>query len=464
MKAGTDKENAACHEKSSSTANIPVEDLLNASSTPPIDLSSRHKSASCKPSSEDDNLSINTPSNIARIPVEALSSLANPVDSISLGNFHSLTSMGTGTESGNPSVDPALIPRWDILRNIVHLICPPQGIHRKETNNTKLTLRGMGGLGKTVLAAITVSMIEIRSTFDHILWLNLGNYFKEGSRKNNLDYDMYIDCLKRLCKQLGVPSNKFNCDVFVQSGDSKLKKSAKVVQAMEKAKLEMSVIFAGLKILLVLDDVWSHEDVEMFNFDGPATPLFSILLTTRIFDGEPSAGSYSIDVELLSQTEANHLFSIEAGLEGVLSTEDTEAIDLILEKTGYLLPLAVRSAGRYVKTCRTLRADTSLSQIADVLTRATNSSRMSPLIEILDCSFSFVTDETTAFAFKLFFSAFAVLFCREDILRPWVPWHAVKLLWKALRFNKDMKDIDTALCKYKLAKLEQIADLMCVMG
>eukprot|EP00588_Corethron_pennatum_P008182 CAMPEP_0194299250 /NCGR_PEP_ID=MMETSP0169-20130528/60617_1 /TAXON_ID=218684 /ORGANISM="Corethron pennatum, Strain L29A3" /LENGTH=402 /DNA_ID=CAMNT_0039049331 /DNA_START=785 /DNA_END=1993 /DNA_ORIENTATION=- len=397
-------------------------------------------------------------SNVAKIPAEALSSLANPAH-----GTHVDTDSGTDTEPGSPSVDPALIPRWDILRHIVHLICPPICSQKKETNNTKLTLRGMGGLGKTTLAAIAVSMMEIRSKFDHILWLNLGIYFNARSRQNNLDYAMYIDCLKRLCDQLGVPSNKFNCDVFVQSGDTKLKKSAKIVQAMEKAKLEMSATFAGRKTLLVLDDVWSHEDVEMFNFDGPAISLFSILLTTRMFDGEPSPGSYSIDVDLLNQTEANYLFSVEAGLEGAINSQDTEAIDLILEKTGYLLPLAVRSAGRYVKLCRTLRADTSLSQIADVLTRATNSSRMSPLIEILDRSFSFVTNETAAFAFKLFFSAFAVVFYREDILRPWVPWSAVKLLWKAFRLNKDMEDINIALCEYKLTKAKQIADLMCAL-
>ena len=97
-----------------------------------------------------------------------------------------------------------------------------------------------------------------------------------------------------------MPSNKFNCDVFVQSGNTKLNKLAKVVQVMEKAKLEMSTIFAGRKTLLVLDDVWSHEDVEMFNFDGPVILLFSILLTTRIFDGEPTPGSYSIGVDLLN--------------------------------------------------------------------------------------------------------------------------------------------------------------------
>ena len=143
---------------------------------------------------------------------------------------------------------------------------------------------------------------------------------------------------------------------------------------------------------------------------------------------------------------------IEAGLEGAIGAQDTEAIDLILEKTGYLLPLAVRSAGRYVKTCRTLRADTSLSQIADVLTRATNSSRMSPLIEILDRSFSFVTNETAAFTFNLFFSVFAVVFYREDMLRPWVPWSTVKLLWKAFRLNKDKEDINIALCEYEITK------------
>ena len=104
--------------------------------------------------------------------------------------------------------------------------------------------------------------------------------------------------------------------------------------------------------------------------------------------GVPLERSVPQDVQSVRWSGTNNcLFLIEAGLEGAIGAQYTETIDLILEKTGYLLPLAVRSAGRYVKTCRTLRTDTGLSQIADVLTRATNSSRMSPLTEMLDCSF-----------------------------------------------------------------------------
>ena len=45
-----------------------------------------------------------------------------------------------------------------------------------------------------------------------------------------------------------------------------------------------------------------------------------------------------------------------------------------------------------------------------------------------------------------------MVFYREDILRPWVPWSAVKLLLKVFRLNKDMEDINIALCEYEITK------------
>jgi len=405
-------------------------------------------------------------SELAIIPKDALLSLSSPVESASFNN-HNIQSGPSSVSEG----DPALIPRIDMLKQIINLICPQEDENgsgdKCVPTNARLTLRGMGGLGKTTLAAITVSMTEVRSKFDHIFWLNLGKYFKgnkEGSRRNNLSYEMYIDCLKRLCDDLNVSFETVNCDVFIQPGDSKLAKAAKAIQAMEQAKLEMSRILNGLKILLVLDDVWSHEDVELFNFGESMTSLFSILLTTRTFDWEPSRGSHSFDVGFLNQSEAHYLFSVEAGLHGSMGARDVEAIEVILGKKGYLLPLAVRMAGRYAKTCQTLRPDMSLTQIAHALISVPDSPRNLPVIGILDRSFSFITDETTAFVFKLFFSAFAIVFHSEDNLRPWVSWYAIELLWKALLCDGDIKDIKTSLVKYRISKLAQIADLMRDMG
>eukprot|EP00587_Corethron_hystrix_P016637 CAMPEP_0113311964 /NCGR_PEP_ID=MMETSP0010_2-20120614/8979_1 /TAXON_ID=216773 ORGANISM="Corethron hystrix, Strain 308" /NCGR_SAMPLE_ID=MMETSP0010_2 /ASSEMBLY_ACC=CAM_ASM_000155 /LENGTH=658 /DNA_ID=CAMNT_0000167685 /DNA_START=858 /DNA_END=2834 /DNA_ORIENTATION=- /assembly_acc=CAM_ASM_000155 len=95
-----------------------------------------------------------------------------------------------------------------------------------------------------------------------------------------------------------------------------------------------------------------------------------------------------------------------------------------------------------------------------------DSPRMSPVTELLDRSFSFVTNEFASFALKLLFSAFAVVFRRDDILRPWVNLGDIHIVWKALICSHDMIQLQlrSSLREYKLTKIEQIADLMFVMG
>eukprot|EP00588_Corethron_pennatum_P029754 CAMPEP_0194315796 /NCGR_PEP_ID=MMETSP0171-20130528/12590_1 /TAXON_ID=218684 /ORGANISM="Corethron pennatum, Strain L29A3" /LENGTH=199 /DNA_ID=CAMNT_0039071763 /DNA_START=471 /DNA_END=1067 /DNA_ORIENTATION=- len=191
----------------------------------------------------------------------------------------------------------------------------------------------------------------------------------------------------------------------------------------------MSQIIDGLKILIVLDDVWNHEDVELFNFGEHMTSSFRMLLTSRTLDMEPCGGSEVINVELLNPDEARGLFCIESGLD--LNADNAEVIDSILKICGYL-PLTVRMIGKLVKNSRTIQPDMCLKQVADIIMAENSYSGMTPVYDILDRTFLFVTDEKAAFVLRLFFSAFAVVFCRKDILRPWVIFEAVALLWRGL--------------------------------
>jgi len=384
-------------------------------------------------------------SELANIPKEATLFLAPPVDSSS--------QKMNGISSSN--IDPGLIPRLLILRNVVPLLCEKEHVNR-------LTLRGMGGLGKSTLAAMCVSLNDVRCKFDHILWLNLGNYFTERSSRNNLNYDTYLDCLRQLCRQLHVSADRFCCEVFIQPGDDKLLIASKTIRAMEESKLEMSQIIDGLNILIVLDDVWNHEDVEFFNF-STGTSFFRMLLTTRTLDQEPILGSELINVELLNRAEASCLFSIEAGLDSI-DAQDVEPIDAIINKCGYL-PLTLRMAGRLVKKSRTIQADMCLSKIAEIILKESDSpAGMVSVNEIIDRSFLFVTEEKAAFALRLFLCSFTVVFSRDDILRPWVPFESVELLWMGQLKSESMKVFRELGGKYELTNATQITDLMCIMG
>mmetsp|Transcript_39087 Transcript_39087/g.91013 ORF Transcript_39087/g.91013 Transcript_39087/m.91013 type:complete len:977 (-) Transcript_39087:358-3288(-) len=407
-------------------------------------------------------------SGLAEIPDEAILCLRPPGDTIT-------SNIG---KNQNEIHNPALLPRYNILQEIISTFCHDETGQSNNNNadvdqpddqpsiyNKRLTLRGMGGSGKTMLAGIAVSLTDLRYTFDYILWLNLGNYFKEGSVRNNLCYDMYLDCLQNLCQQLGVPA-KFKRRIFPQPGDSKMKIAAKCVQSLEQSKLEMSKIIDGLKILIVLDDVWSPEDVELFNFgDHNMSSLFGILVTSRTLDLEPSRGCLTIDLGLISREEGIFLFSVEAGLGNSVDAQDIEIIDCILKKCGYL-PLAIRTAGRLVKASRKIGPELNTLDILEIVIKMSDSPRMSPVTELLDRSFSFVTNEFASFALKLLFSAFAVVFRRDDILRPWVNLGDIHIVWKALICSHDMIQLQlrSSLREYKLTKIEQIADLMFVMG
>uniref|UniRef100_A0A7S1BS42 NB-ARC domain-containing protein n=1 Tax=Corethron hystrix TaxID=216773 RepID=A0A7S1BS42_9STRA len=403
----------------------------------------------------------------ANIPHEAKLSLMPSIDTNAAICSESFEHEVVETEM----IDTALIPRMDVLKKIINNFVCFGDKECAETNNAscnhflpkhrRLTLRGIGGVGKTTLAAMTISFTDVRSKFDHILWLNLGKYFNENPHQNNLSYEMYLDCLQILCRQLDVIA-EFKPKDFLQPGDSSVIASAKILQGMEQSKIEMSQIIDGLNILIVLDDVWSHEDVEMFNFGEHMSSIFSILLTTRTLDEEPLAGSKLINVDLLNQDEACFLFYSEAGLVAT-TDQDAEAVGRIIKKCGNL-PLAVRIAGRFLKTCRIIQPEKSLYTISEELIRKSCSPGMQPVYILLERSFSFVTDITASLALKFLFSAFTVVFHRDYILRPWVALDAVTLLWKALLRSADFSNLRQSLIRYRFTKLEDIADIMCVMG
>uniref|UniRef100_A0A7S1FMA3 NB-ARC domain-containing protein n=1 Tax=Corethron hystrix TaxID=216773 RepID=A0A7S1FMA3_9STRA len=368
-------------------------------------------------------------------------------------------------------MDPMLLPRYELLISIAKFIEDTKVVVNNTTidgglSNSgvkRLTLRGMGGLGKTTLAAMAVNLASVRAEYDHILWLNLGNHFQNFSDQNNINFDMYIGCLQNLCRQLGVSADHFHSELFLQPGDRPYAVASKTAQAIEESKCRMSQIINGLKVLIVLDDVWNHEDAELFNFGEQMTSCFCMLLTTRTLDQE-LLGSHILNVNFLNHQEATNLFCIEAGLSESFSTEDMEPLNNIIRKCGYV-PLAIRTAGKIMKNIRQeIQPNITFTEIALMFTSSSDSPKMDTVFAILDRSFEFVRNSSEAHILRLFVSAFASLFHKDDSFRPWITSDGFALLWKSFTDSEIMNEFCPHWLNLGSENWQEISNLMCKMG
>jgi len=108
-------------------------------------------------------------------------------------------------------------------------------------------VQGMGGIGKTVLAAVLAHDSGLRQAFpDGIYWLTVG-------QKSNV-----LDLQNKLLRQL-TGSNQ-------------------ALTTEEEAKDALRDALEGRRALLALDDVWTIKDAYAFSVPAPPT---RVLLTTR---------------------------------------------------------------------------------------------------------------------------------------------------------------------------------------
>mmetsp|Transcript_17859 Transcript_17859/g.35657 ORF Transcript_17859/g.35657 Transcript_17859/m.35657 type:complete len:209 (+) Transcript_17859:579-1205(+) len=175
--------------------------------------------------------------------------------------------------------------------------------------NSILIIQGMVGIGKTTIAASITSSTDIRQTFHQICFIDLSDKFIAKGGFNNVTYSMYVNCLQDLYRQIGIPSDLLHEELVFFPGDTPLATAARSLQAIEKAKEEMSRLMNRLKVFIVLDDVWCHENVDLFNFGEIMETSFALFVTTRTLDMFPSAQACWIDIPLLQPADAvNYLF------------------------------------------------------------------------------------------------------------------------------------------------------------
>jgi hypothetical protein len=166
----------------------------------------------------------------------------------------------------------------------------------------RVGMHGMGGIGKSVLAATLSRDRKVREAFpDGIVWVGLG------------PLPTVADLQRRVHKDLG--------------GDG-------AFQTEHEGRVKLRDILKDKSVLLILDDVWRRDDVDWFDVLGPRCRA---MITTRDAGLLSSLGGMHHQVELLTDGEALNLLAQAAGVER--DKLPGEAADLIAECGR--LPLAV---------------------------------------------------------------------------------------------------------------------------
>jgi tetratricopeptide (TPR) repeat protein len=173
-------------------------------------------------------------------------------------------------------------------------------------------VQGMGGIGKTVLAAELAHDLEVRQAFrDGIYWLTI-------RQTPNL-----LALQNQLFRQLTGSKEMLTIE---QEGKDALR------EALE-----------GRRALIVLDDVWSFDDADAFCVAAPPTRL---LITTRSSEALVGLGAEEHRVEVLSPSDALKMLAGWVGDKnsGTLPSEAAE----VARECGYL-PLALAMIGAMVR-------------------------------------------------------------------------------------------------------------------
>ena len=169
-------------------------------------------------------------------------------------------------------------------------------------------LAGMGGIGRSVLAAALCQDQHIADAFpDGIIWLTIGR------APGNL-----VSQMAQVGRALSDRDEQYYTP---ESGSTRLR-----------------TLLQDKAILLVLDDVWHGQHVEPFHTEAPRCRT---LVTTCNTEVALSINAAEVNLELLDPDQAVHLL-------GKWSEKDDPAFPDIAERLGYL-PLTVKLVGAQLR-------------------------------------------------------------------------------------------------------------------
>lgn len=171
-------------------------------------------------------------------------------------------------------------------------------------------IRGMGGVGKTVLAQAICHDEAVQDAFpDGVLWTTIGE---------KPSHDQLRDQIRELAKALGE-----NLDGY---------------DSLYGCENQLRTALRNKSVLIVLDDVWDPRDVRRFFADAPRCRL---LITTRSQEVVRGTDAYELAVNVMEPEESLQLLARKSGLN--IADLPSEAAEIIRECGS--LPLALSMLG-----------------------------------------------------------------------------------------------------------------------
>jgi WD40 repeat protein len=215
-----------------------------------------------------------------------------------------------------PTLPPHLLPRRDYILRLQESVLAD--INRPtviKSAGQVVALQGMGGIGKSVLAAAFAHAIATRRAFpDGIIWLSAGPGATNLTRIGNM---------RQVGEVLGdAPGH------YVEE---------------PTAKLHLATLLEGKVCLMVLDDVWSMDQVEAFR--DALGPRCRLLLTTRDAGLVTALGARPHEVNTLGDDQALTLLAEWCGIARDSLPPEARTV---AEECGNL-PLALSLCGALVR-------------------------------------------------------------------------------------------------------------------
>lgn len=220
-----------------------------------------------------------------------------------------------GALDGTPALPPHFLPRRAVMTHLHSTVLAD--VHRPTviTSNRQTTaLCGMGGIGKSVLAAAFARTVSTRRVFkDGIVWLTVGREATDLELLSNI---------KRAGLILGDEAKNYQDEVSTRT--------------------RLPKVLADKVCLIVLDDVWSLEQVEPFV--NALAPRCRLLITTRDLELVTALGAQEQSIDTLGDDEALALLSDWSSLP--IAALPPEALNVARECGN--LPLALAMVGATV--------------------------------------------------------------------------------------------------------------------
>ncbi|MFQ3537118.1 MAG: NB-ARC domain-containing protein, partial [Aggregatilineales bacterium] len=184
----------------------------------------------------------------------------------------------TPVANGAPPLPDWFVPRPQYLEPLKQSLRVGDDLLALTSKQESVALQGIGGIGKTTLAAALCADCDVRRTFTRILWIELGP---------NADEARVINTMRA-----AVNGGKDEFDTLIN------------------ARAAFARALHGQKTLIVLDDVWDGDLVKHYRIGGEDHRL---LITTRQKGIIAQLGIHAQEVDRLSNDEALRLLNGRSG-------------------------------------------------------------------------------------------------------------------------------------------------------